>query len=445
MAYITRLLFKPIDIASLVFFRLLFGILIIAEAISLLWIDWVSEAVTQANMQFRYYGFEWVAPLPPVYMYGLLIILGVAGLGVFLGLFYRICSVLIFLGSTYIFLIDKSFYLNHGYFFCLLGFFLIVMPAHKALSLDSLRKPNIRVDHIPYWPLFLLQFQMGLVYFFGGIAKINVDWLNGLPLKIWLEYKKNMPIIGDLISQDWFAYAMSYGGLVFDLFIVFFFLNKRTRFFALFFAFSFHVINTILFKIGIFPWLSLGLSLLYFSPDWPRKLVVKRFSWANYKTGLNKVSIPKRKQTFIASLIVVYCAVQLLLPLRHHLYEGNVAWTEEGHRFSWRMMLRSKSAYSSFKVIDPISCKNWVEHPHKHLTKRQYRKMKTHPIMLVQFANYLEKVYQEKGYKEVEVYVTARAGLNGRKRQLFIDTERDLTTIEINPFKKADWIIPLEK
>lgn len=41
---------------------------------------------------------------------------------------------------------------------------------------------------------------------------------------------------------------------------------------------------------------------------------------------------------------------QILYPLRHHLYPGDVTWNELGHRYSWRMKLRDKVRL------------NWIDH-----------------------------------------------------------------------------------
>ena len=55
-----------------------------------------------------------------------------------------------------------------------------------------------------------------------------------------------------------------------------------------------------------------------------------------------KSSIPKHNNILIG-ILLVYFIFQIGLPIRHWMIQDDVLWTEEGHRMSWRMMLRSKS------------------------------------------------------------------------------------------------------
>lgn len=146
-----------------------------------------------------------------------------------LGWYYRISCSLFFLAFTYLFLVEKANYLNHAYLFCWISFVMIFLPANRAASMD-VRLKRVSPQHIiPYWPLFLLQFLMGVVYFFGGIAKINFDWLQAMPLQLWLPSKTSTPIIGGLLDDPIAAYVMAYGGVIFDLTVVPLLLFRPTR------------------------------------------------------------------------------------------------------------------------------------------------------------------------------------------------------------------------
>ncbi|MCB0583358.1 MAG: hypothetical protein KDD10_29025, partial [Phaeodactylibacter sp.] len=58
-------LFQPVDIASLVFFRVVFGILGFADVLNTyIYYHWMVDAYDPEKFRFRYYGFEWVHPLP---------------------------------------------------------------------------------------------------------------------------------------------------------------------------------------------------------------------------------------------------------------------------------------------------------------------------------------------------------------------------------------------
>jgi len=473
-------LFKEIDIASLVFFRVLFGILAFADIMGLwtyyhLWED----DFNPHKFQFKYYGFEWVQPMHEPFMSIFFLILLSAAVLVAIGYKYRASTTVLFLGFTYVFLLEKAHYLNHGYLFCWLSFVMIFLPANRDFSKDVALDTSLHRRTIPYYNIFILQFLMATVYFFGGLAKINADWLSeAMPLKMWIGYKSEMPVLGWLWKQEITAFVMSWSGMLLDLRIVFFLFFRQTRLAALLFVLFFHITNTILFQIGIFPWLSIGLTLLFFPPTRPRlwidwlgdKLkVVKRIRiWWEEKVSENKnnstvakqeqkswkeifssknpvvsdLSNSKKKGILIAIalLVIIHCS----LPLRQHLYPGPTAWTEEGHRYSWRMMLRQKVAYGTFIVKSSDWEKEKRINPNEFLSKKQARKMRTHPDMILQFAHFLRDKFAAEGRKDVEVYAKIQAKLNGRRYQVYVDKTVDLAQIEWSFFEHSDWIIEFE-
>ncbi len=469
-----RFLFQPIDIATLAFFRIAFGVLGFVDIVGTILHKETRENLSQADFHFKYAGFEWI-PAPPEWVLWILAVLMLIwSAGIALGYYYKWCMTLFALAFSYLFLIEATQYLNHGYLFAVMGFLMIFLPANRCFSLDAQRNPELYSDTTARWHTWILAFLMGVVYFYGGLAKLNGDWLHAQPLKIWLKAKQNLFLIGDLISQEWVAWAMSYGGVALDLLAVPLLLFKRTRWIIFVFILSFHFINTLIFQIGIFPLLSIALTLLYFSPDWPRRLVYRFFK--KYKAS--QLSSPFRlrsmqafnggdhefqekdgsskpilfldnyqmpglaKQRWITGVLLVFCLYHLLMPLRHHLIPDHVAWTEEGHRYSWRMMLRGKSTNGYLLVKDKDTGKEWRETGSKHLTKRQKRKMRSNPELILQYAHYLRDVYKKEG-QDVAVYSFIKAGLNGRKRQLYLDSTVDLTQETYPLFGRAEWIEPI--
>src|SRR5262249_32657684 len=160
--------------------------------------------------------------------------------------------------------LEKVLYLNHFYLGCLLAFLMIFVPAHKNYSLDAWRTPSRRTSTIPAWPIWLLRFQVGVPYFFGGIAKLNSDWLRGEPLRLWLTAKRVFPILGPFFTPGGAVCLMPYGPLLFALSVVFFPLNRRTRVFAYIATLLFHFLNARLFAIGIFPWMMIAATAIFF-------------------------------------------------------------------------------------------------------------------------------------------------------------------------------------
>ena len=204
-------------------------------------------------------------------------------------------------------------------------------------------------------------------------------------------------------------------------------------------AIAFHLSNKLLFSIGIFPFLSISLTTLYFSPNWPRKIL-------NLKTQLGNQIKPKTdlNKKVVVSLLALYIGFQILFPLRHFLYPGKVAWTEEGHKFSWRMKLRDKHGTISYKITDPKTNKTWNLEPDFYLTKRQLRKLSTRPNLMLQFSHFMEDQFTKKGIKNVEVRTRARVSLNGREKQLIINPKADLAK-QKESLLPAKWILPLNK
>ncbi len=434
-------LFRPVDISSIIFVRIALGLLLFIQVGSYLFTGFIDQIWLQPDYHFKYYGFHWVRVLSGVYLYSIVAIVSVAALFIALGFLYRISTFIFFIGFTYLFLLDQAIYLNHYYLVILVSFLLIFIPANRYLSIDSLIWPGIKSRWISSWCLWILMFQIGIVYFYGGIAKLNWDWLNGWPLRIWLDDG----YIGTHPRNELFVYIASYYGLLFDLLVVPLLLYRKTRVFAFIFALAFHLSNKALFNIGIFPYLSLVMTTLFFSPGWPRK-IFSNTTVADYLQDFNILSFDKQKksQKYLIIFLTVFVAGQVLFPLRHFLYPGNVSWTEEGHNFAWHMKLRDKSGRINFNIRDPKTGNTWDLDPEIYLTKRQLHKMATRPYLALQFSHYIEEQFKEMGYENVEVTANALVSLNGRKKQLIIDPNVDLT-MHKDSLMPAKWILPLTK
>ena len=263
-------LYQPLNNASLAYFRIIFGLIMLWEMYRYASKGWIQKYWITPDIHFTYFGFSWISPLPGDGMYYLFAIMAIAAIGITLGLFYRISASTFFICFTYMFLLEQTKYLNHFYFASLISCLMIFIPAHQRFSLDALRKPAIRASFAPAYNLYLLRFQMGVVYFFGGIAKINPDWLSAQPLKMWMAKRADYAIIGPYVNNQNFIYGMAYSGLLLDLFIVPALLYKKTRIPAFLAVCFFHISNALIFNIGIFPWFSIGITALYFSPACPK-------------------------------------------------------------------------------------------------------------------------------------------------------------------------------
>lgn len=460
----TGFFYKGISISSLVFFRIVFGILAFLDVlITWIWYHLNKDAFNPDKYQFKYIGFEWVVSFPEPFMSLFFFLLMILAVLITVGYRYRISALLFAFGFTYLFLLEKAHYLNHAYLFCVLCFIMVLLPAHKSFSYDVLRSRTNSATKIPHLSLLILKVCMAVVYFFGGIAKLNADWLNALPLKLWLPAKKATFLIGPILEKEWMAWFMSYGGLMLDLFVIPLMLFKRTRWFAFSLSVFFHLTNAAIFKIGIFPWLSIALTALFFEPDFPKKIIGylrKKFLVFNqmalkyeraesaYKIQTIKTyhAPPRKHQKLMIGIFIVFCLINSALPLRHHFFKGNVSWTEEGHRYSWRMMLRSKRANGHFKIVNQKTGEEIKHKPKEMLNPKQARKLLTHPDMIWQYAQHLKLYYAEEWQTDsVQVFAKIRAKLHHRKYQDYIDQDTDLGSLNWKYFESSDWIIPLEQ
>ena len=263
----------PVDIASLVVFRIAFGTILLTEIWKNFAYGWIPYYYVEPTYHFTYFLFDWVRPWPGGWMYLHFWILGVMAICIAAGAMYRVTTTLFFLGISYVFLLDQTTYLNHMYLVCVIAFLLIFVPCHRAFSVDAWVAPKLRSDVVPTWALWLMKFQIAVPYTYGGIAKLNGDWLQGEPVRMWLAYRAETSAVPQMLTSEWTVYFISLGGLCFDLFIVPFLLWRRTRPLAYLLALSFHLTNWYLFNIGIFPWLMIWATTLFFPPSWPREVL----------------------------------------------------------------------------------------------------------------------------------------------------------------------------
>jgi len=442
MQTLMQLLFKNKDASSLAFFRIAFGLIMCWEVCRYYYYGWIERYWIDPDLYFTYGYFHWLSPWDGNLMYIHFFFLGVLAIFIALGLFYRLSTILFFIGFTYIFLLDKSNYLNHFYLISLLSFLLIWMPANRKYAIDAALFPKLKSNTVPYWSILALQLQLGVAYFFGGIAKINGDWLRGEPMREWLLDVADMPLIGQYFSHPSAGLFFSYSGLLLDLLIVPFLFWRKTRIAAFIIICSFHFMNANLFKIGIFPWFMMAATTIYFNPNWVSQLLEK------FKiTDRANIVSPSLVHTSVTKKVlsygfIIYFLIQFLYPLRHNLIPGNANWTEEGHRYAWHMKLRQKSAKARFRVVDNDNKKVTKVNPRKELSKRQYRKMSTRPDMILQYAHHLAKKHNRKGDKNISVYADVKTSLNSRAKQLLINPNIDLSKEQYHVFKN-DWIVPL--
>nr|WP_294939051.1 HTTM domain-containing protein [uncultured Flavobacterium sp.] len=434
------------ETSTLAFFRLAFGLMMLFSIVRFLSYGWVEKMYIKPQFHFTYYGFEWVKPLG-IYTYLLFFICGISALMVAVGYKYRIAIIIFFLSFTYIELMDKTTYLNHYYFISVVSFILIFLPANAAYSIDAYKNTKLAFQRVPAWTVDILKLMLAIVYFYAGLAKLNSDWLlEAQPLKMWLPMSGGMPVIGPFLRENWVHYFFSWSGALYDLTIPFLLLYRRTRLFGFALVVIFHVFTKMLFPIGVFPYVMIISTLVFFGSGFHSAVLQKLTGWlkpdfSRFENGLVK------KQSFAftdkvkLSLIGVFIAVQLLFPFRYLLYPGELFWTEEGFRFSWRVMLMEKSGYTQFKVVDAVTKQEIHVDNSLLLTPFQEKQMGFQPDFILEYAHFLHDYYKQSGYNDPEVYVESYVALNGRLSRKYIDPTINLAK-ENESLKPKNWILP---
>ena len=437
------------DSSPLILFRIGFGILMCYSLIRFWLKGWIETLYVNPSFHFSYYGFEWVKPIDE-YTYLIFILCFISSFFVAIGYRYKLSIILFFLSFTYIEMMDKTTYLNHYYFISVLSFIMIFLPADKFFSVDNIKRKNYYAK-IPKWTIDSIKILISIVYIYAGLAKINSDWLlKAMPLKIWLPSKYDIPVIGDyLLQQEWVHYLMSWSGMIYDLSIPFLLFYKKTRAFAFILVIIFHLFTAVLFPIGMFPYIMIIASLIFFDSIFHNKIIhlIKIIISPIKKYNIEKVEkIEKFKYAnskIITSVIIFFLIIQLIFPFRFVLYPGTLLWNEEGYRFSWRVMLMEKMGYTSFKIVDGISNKYFYVDNKDFLTPFQEKQMSFQPDFIIEYAHFLGNHFTLQGHKNIEVYADSFVALNGRRSKRFIDPKVNLMN-EKRSLKHYSWIIPFK-
>jgi vitamin K-dependent gamma-carboxylase len=430
------------DIAAAAFFRVIFGFTGCYWAWDYLTTGRVTRLYVAPEFHFGYPLFDFVQPLPGNGMYLLFVVMFVLALLIGIGWFYRAAATSFALCFTYFFLLERTNYQNHYYLICLIAWVMPLLPLNSLLSVDCRSGRITSNERTPAWVYWVLQFLIGLPYFFGGVAKLTPDWLLGQPMGIFLSTKSEIPLIGGWLAMPGTAILISIGGLIFDTAVVPLLIWPKTRMIAYVFCILFHITNATLFQIHIFPWFMILASTIYFSPSWPRWILGAPPIEAKVDESPVPSSTLPRWAILIAGLFVAF---HCLWPLRSRLNNEETSWTERGHLFSWRMMLRAKEVGIGYAVVDSASGRAANVDHKQFLDPEQAEKFARDPELIRQMAHFIANKFEKETRRRPEVHAFALASLNGRKPQLMIDPNVDLAAQPAALWNCPSWIVPLKE
>lgn len=426
-------LFKRIDNAPLIIFRIFFGLLLAAESFGAIATGWVRRVFVDAQFTFSHIGMEWLQPLPGNGMYFYFVVMGVSGLLVMLGYRYRLSLLTFTILWAGVYFMQKSSYNNHYYLLLLISIIMLFLPANQYASLDAKRNPSIKSLSMPQWCSWVMIAQIAILYFFATIAKFYPGWLDGSFTRL-LFVNNPFEVIKQIVEHPSFHLFIAYSGILFDLLIVPLLLIRKTRTMAFFAAIFFHLFNAIFLHIGIFPFFALSFTVFFYPPDFMRKIFFKR------KPILEETEINYETKLTLLWFFIPYFIIQLALPIRHWFIPHDVLWTEEGHRLSWRMMLRSRQAITHFRIIDKETDDLILYDYRKNLSDKQQNFVAANPDGIWQMAQIIKKEFADKN-QDVSIFVDSQVSINGGMYQQFIDPNVDFATAKWNYFGHDEWIL----
>lgn len=445
---LARTSLELVDHASLSVFRAAFGLLLLIETIRFLAHGWIDDRFLQPQLLFTYDGFDWVSPWPGDLLYWHVGVMGACAALIAAGFLYRIAAVGFFVTFAYVFLLDQASYLNQYVLVLSVAFILCFVPAARGWSVDARLAGSSAPSGVPRWAVWAVRLQFEVMLLYAGLVKINGDWLRGQPLGLWLADYADLPLVGSWLQVPAVAIAGSWAVVVLHLAGALLLLHRRYRLAVFVVYVVFHLASSLLFQIGLFPWITLAGTLMFFEADWPRR------AWAQiagtpaktWRADARSHATPPAPAAVVA--LAMFFALQIAVPLRHVVYPGPVAWTGRGEQFSWRMKLDDKRADARFIVIDVDTRRRWDVDPGHYLRPHQLEKMAPRPDLILQFARYLERVWVEReAVRDVAVHAVVTASLNGRPPAPLIDPAVDLTgvprTWAARSGPAADWILPL--
>ncbi|UYW01176.1 HTTM domain-containing protein [Flavobacterium agricola] len=429
-------LFQAIDNAPLIIFRIFFGVLFACESFGAILTGWVKDNFITPQFTFSHIGFDWLQPLPGYGMYGYFVVMGVFSVCVALGYRYRFSIIALTLLWAGVYLMQKTSYNNHYYLLLLISFVLVFLPANRYKALDVKLGYVKQQLTMPKWCSWIFILQIAIVYFYATIAKFYPDWLDGTFTKNLLANRTPFESVNNLFAQKWFYMFIAYAGIVFDGLIVPALLYKRTRTWAVIASLVFHIFNSIVLQIGIFPYFALSFAVFFYPPETIRKLFFKSKPQI---TETNNYLYKDKK--LLLFLFLPFFILQLVLPIRHWFIPGDVLFTEEGHRLSWRMMLRSRSGSTYYSVIDKNTNERIAYDLYEKLTQKQHGVFSSHPDMIWQMAQRIKKEFAQQGI-DVAVYAHSYVSINGRAPVQLINDKVDLAQEKWNYFGPSSFIFP---
>jgi hypothetical protein len=436
---------RSVDGASLAVFRVglgLTGALLIVR----LWSNgWLASLYSDPLNHLRYPGLAWIPEVPSFLVHPVAAVAAIGAIAVVLGWHHRWGAGLFATAFAWLEATEATTYLNHYWLLTYLYVLAVFLPLSAVFAIRSDQNGRL----VPFGAIWLLRAQIVLVYFFAGFAKIREDWLvQGLPLRLWLPARADLPLLGSLLEQPVTAVVLSWAGLIFDLFVGVALLSRRLRAWAFAAVVGFHGATWLLFpSIGIFPLAMVVATLVFFDPDWPRHSNPRLWRSNPPTDSVARIELTKpgtrhwfghRPEPLVETswgmgatvLSALWLAVQLALPLRQFLTPGDLRLTGESYRFAWNVLASERTGSVTFRITDPADGSTWIDDASGLYTPTQIRLAAVEPDLILQMAHRVAAEWQTPG-TSIQVRADAFISINGRPEQRLLNPELNLASVPV--------------
>ncbi|KAJ3643909.1 hypothetical protein Zmor_026591 [Zophobas morio] len=471
---VVRYMYRPTDPSSLGVIRFLFGLLMLVD---------LPEERGGSEIDIRWGEprdchfplFPIMQPLAFPHMALLYGLMWFGACGIMLGYKFRLSTLLFGIPYWYLLLLDKSFWNNHSYLYGIVTILLAGSSANNYFSVDSLLDEKKKNRDVPYWNYFILKFQFFLLYFLAGLKKTDTEWIEGYSMTDLGSHWVFAPFKIILTSDQIDYLVVHWFGFILDLTVGFWMLIEITRPIAMIFCACFHLMNSRLFSIGMFPYVCLATMPLFCAENWPRKLLnifhnnpkpnptcIYKLDEINQYKDLQLPRDVTWKHKLVVALLLTHCGFQVFLPYSHFITKGYNNWTNGLYGYSWDMMVHSwNTALVVIKVVDNNSGEEFFLDPEAWTQNDRWTK---HADMCLQYAhclknNLLLDLEHEKSRtssedskevglrhitsENISIYVDVWCSLNGRFQQRMYDPNYDLLKANWSPFRPVEWLKPV--
>ncbi|CAH1390441.1 unnamed protein product [Nezara viridula] len=377
--------------------------------------------------------------------------------GIMLGWNYKLSCVTFALPYWYMFLLDKSSWNNHSYMFGLLVLLFLATDSHSLWSVDAYKGviPNNR--HVPLWNYAVLRFQLFLLYFYAGLKKTEFDWINGYSMASLSDHWVFFPMKVFLDKDQIDLWIIHVFGFLIDLTMGFLIYFDKTRALSFYILTSFHLMNSQMFHIGMFPFVCLATMPLFCGFNWPRQfflMQMNRFKFlVENDTAKNPICyyeedvkdgpyVPKKRQCVTVVMLYMHAVIQLFLPYSHFVTLGYNNWTNGLYGYSWDMMVHTwDTSRIAVKLVNFDTNESMFIDPEAWVQNNRWQR---HADMIYQYSKCVKKnVKALKKMNNMALYIDIWVSLNKRFHQRMFDPRVDILSVKWSPFERVSWVMPL--